>query len=363
MDSTATNYNSAATSQTGVTCTYASGGGGGGGGGGGSTGGSVVTGGGGGGGGGSAPSITLAMLPHIGAQPLAYLYLSQIPYTGLDLGLVGTAFYWIALLAWSVVLAYFVLFSGVPFVRRSVRSFGAHVSEILNAQKLAEAAAAQGALAQEEHKAIKMPHLHAEEILAETPSTYSSYEGFKSFAREGALSIEDIVKSLSRERAAHAAHHVTEQAAHTKNVEPIYEHVEPIVGDIFDAEKVSAPSVSINRLADASAAATADIRGLASALLEGDRMAVFAGLRQYVRGGGAPEKLVSSLVFLFDDAYRARIDGPRCDPVIARVAARIDTPTLEKFIAALATAIDSSYTDGVTGAKLALTRALAILGA
>jgi len=36
---------------------------------------------------------------------------------------------------------------------------------------------------------------------------------------------------------------------------------------------------------------------------------------------------------------------------------------LEKLIASLTTAIDSSYSTGVTGAKLALTRALSILGA
>ena len=93
-------------------------------------------------------------------------------------------------------------------------------------------------------------------------------------------------------------------------------------------------------------------------------MAVFAGLRQHIRGSGAPEKLVSETVCLLDDAYRARIDGTTdCDADIARITARLDTPTLEKLIASLATAIDSSYSAGVTGAKLALMRALTILGA
>ena len=61
--------------------------------------------------------------------------------------------------------------------------------------------------------------------------------------------------------------------------------------------------------------------------------------------------------------YHARIDGTACDPDIARLTARLTTPQLEKLISALTTAIDSSYSTGVTGAKLALTRALAILGA
>jgi hypothetical protein len=82
-----------------------------------------------------------------------------------------------------------------------------------------------------------------------------------------------------------------------------------------------------------------------------------------VRGGGVPEHLVSSVVCLLDDTYRARIDGSYCDETIARLTARLDTPTLEKLISSLTTAIDSSYTDSVTGAKLAFTRALAVLGA
>ena len=39
------------------------------------------------------PTITLSALPRISAQPLAFLYLSQIPYTGFDLGPIGTALY------------------------------------------------------------------------------------------------------------------------------------------------------------------------------------------------------------------------------------------------------------------------------
>jgi hypothetical protein len=64
-----------------------------------------------------------------------------------------------------------------------------------------------------------------------------------------------------------------------------------------------------------------------------------------------------------DDAYRARIDGTACDPAVAKACATCDTPTLEKLVGALTTAIDSSYSTDITGAKLALTRALATLGA
>ena len=314
-----------------------------------------VTGGGGGctgncGGGSTPPTVTLASLPHIGAQPLAYLYLSQIPYTGLDLGPVGTAMYWLALTCVALAASYLILFSAVPFARRSVYSFVARVSGVLNAPEPAPSGAASAA--PREAPAAPEPH----EKLLEAPRGYSSYDGFRSFAHNGALSIEDLVKGLSREHAARVAARTepvsapeADAAPMQANVEPIFEHVE-IIQD--GPPEGSLPS-----------GASTDVRGFAAALVEGDRAGVFAGLRQYVRGGGAPERLISSVACLVDDAYRARIDGSPCDATMARLTARLDTPTLEKLVVALTTAIDSSYSDNVSGAKLALTRALAVLGA
>ena len=47
----------------------------------------------------------------------------------------------------------------------------------------------------------------------------------------------------------------------------------------------------------------------------------------------------------------------------AATSAAVATPVLERLVTALASAVDSSYSVGITGAKLAITRALAILGA
>ena len=275
------------------------------------------------------------MLPHVSSQPLAFLYLSQIPQTGLDLGPVGTALYWIALIIFALVLAYFALFGIVPIANRSLRNFGSRVLRALNAQ--------ESAYVGSQPAPLPVPVMNE---VKETPRGYSSYDGFKSFARNGAISIDDIVKGLARSHPHPASANI--EPTYEK-VEPIYENVEPIVED----KTVSTASVSV----------PADIRGFISALIEGDRVAVFAGLRQRIRGSGSPEKLISEIVCLLDDAYRARVDGTDCDADIARLTARLNTPTLEKLIASLTTAIDSSYSAGVTGAKLALTRALATLGA
>ncbi|MHB1162936.1 MAG: hypothetical protein ACYCZZ_00175 [Minisyncoccota bacterium] len=313
----------------------------------------------GGGGGSPTPTVTLSALPHVGAHPLAYLYLSQIPYTGLDLGPIGTALYWIALIGWSIALAYLMIFGAIPFTSRSVRTFGARVSDALNAQNFAPAVAAPQPRVYA--TAASAPPSVEETTQPEAPRGYSPYEGFKSFAHNGALSIDDIVKGLSREQAALATHRGSGFAPAAAPVEPVIEPIAPILEDT-SFQPYTEPIVSPAKASEP-VSIPADVRGLTSALVEGDRAAVFAGLRQLVRGGGAPERLVSSVACLLDDTYRARIDGSQCDAAVARLTARIDTPTLEKLIASLTTAIDSSYSDNVTGAKLAFTRALAVLGA
>ncbi len=278
----------------------------------------------------------------MGPQPFAYLYLSQIPYTGLDLGPLGTAFYWLALIGWSLALAYVVLFRMTPFTYRWVQLFGTRVSTVLNAQKLQPVSVLSAAI-------VPVPsdtNNAKSEPLSPIARGYSTHEGFKSFGRDGALSIEDIVKGLSRENPAPVAERIVETVP---NVEPIYSNVEPIHEVV---ETIVEPST-----------APASVRGFAIALIEGDRAAVFAGLRQQVRGGGTSEQLMSAVTGLLDDVYRSRIDGTACDADILRLTAKLSTPTLEKVVAALATAIDASYSTGVTGAKLALMRALAVLGA
>jgi hypothetical protein len=291
----------------------------------------------------------------VGSQPLVYLYLSQVPYTGLDLGPVGTALYWLALIAWSVAAAYLVLFLGVPYANRSVRLLGVRVSDALNASRsirdnmissVSVPPMPELPARHTEHQSVPTPE--KKEVLSEITHSYSPYEGFKSFAHNGALSIEDIVKGLSR----HGEQSSVPMAVPEPVVAAAVQVPEP--EDSKHYEPVVHTAVS---------EALSDMHGFTSALVAGDRATVFSVLREHVRCGGAPESLISSAVCLLDDTYRARVEGSQCDAHIERVAARLDTPTLEKLVAALATAIDSSYSDSVTGAKLAFTRALAVLGA
>jgi len=302
---------------------------------------------GGGGHSGGGDNVTLTGTP---TQSQSYVYLSQIPYTGLDLGPVGTVVYWLMLVLWSLGLSYLFLFKLIPFVKGGAVAFGQNVHVALNT----DTHGGHGPSAHTPYAGnvedIHIPNTEPimESTLAMPSRGYSTYDGFRSFATGGALSIDDIVKGLSRQPAP---------------AEPVHEAPAPIAPAI--AEAVEAPATPMNFADEAPAihrAADTNVRGFIAALIDGDRTAVFGTLRTIAKGGGSSQTFLTDAVSALDDAYRARIDGTPVDPAVASILAATMTPTLERLIAALATAVDSSYSHDSTAAKLALTRAFAVIG-
>jgi len=53
--------------------------------------------------------VILTTLPGAGEQPLAFVTLSQIPYTGFKAGTLVASLYWLMLILWSAVIAYILL--------------------------------------------------------------------------------------------------------------------------------------------------------------------------------------------------------------------------------------------------------------
>jgi hypothetical protein len=346
---------------------------------------SVSTGGGGctsncGGGGGPVfPNVILSALPHATTQPLAYLYLSQIPYTGLDLGFWGTILYWIVLVSWSLAAAYLVLFGVLPYLVRKGKEFGGKVSDALNATPslayavtpVANVERAQAQPSPYMRVAAKQPVLAAR--ANESQMRYSAYDGFKSFATKEALSIEDIVKGLTRsapKRAAQVEPVYENVEPIAENVEPIYDNVEPIydrVDAIEDAPVAPARPAMLKPVAkkapNTAPAIAAEVPSFIAALIAGDRETVFATLRGLVQSGADSEAFIAQVALALDDAYRARTEGAPVHPEIKRLTDGLATPVLERLVSSLTSAVDSTYSVGITGAKLALTRALSTLGA
>ncbi len=308
---------------------------------------------GGGGGGSPKPHVVLSALKTPVDQSLVYL--SQIPYTGLDLGPWGTAMYWIMLVLWSLALAYLVLFNAMPLAYRKMGIFGTNVRDVLKQEPVpvvVEAHAPAHAPVQSNH-AHAPSHTPAHEKHA--PVGYQSHEGFRSFAEGAVLTIDDIVKGLAREAAINpnaSAHELSPTFA-AAAPEFVTEHVAELHEELPTPRPMAAASqqMPINE----------DVRSFIDALLAGDRDAVFGTIRGITRQGGDSEAFLTHTVCALDDAYRARVDGSACHPDILAATADCHPSFLERIVTALTTAVDGSYSTGVTGVKLALTRALAVV--
>jgi hypothetical protein len=299
--------------------------------------------------------VTLSSAP---TSPLAFVYLSQIPYTGLDLGPVGTFLYWLALILWSLALAYLLIFKMIPYVRERTSNFGQNVRHAINTEMVlpVETPVAQvfhSVVTPTRRAAEEMVHAHYSEKVEpiafpntdpidEVPAPsaargYSTYDGFKSFGKSEALTIDDIVKGLAREPMS-ARPSVPERAPQMREA--------PAATQVPRVEMKEMPT---------------DVRGFVGALMHGDKDAAFGTIRTVIRGGGSVETFLTSALVALDDAYRARVDGTALDPEIARMTASIETPRLERMVGALATAVDSSYSIDATAAKVAVTRALGVI--
>ncbi|MEK7079886.1 MAG: hypothetical protein AAB901_01225, partial [Patescibacteria group bacterium] len=92
-----------------------------------------------------------------------------------------------------------------------------------------------------------------------------------------------------------------------------------------------------------------------------NKEAAFESIRQVTRAGEASEEFLTHAIVALDDAYRAKIDGSAVHPAIAALTNNCAPAFLEKVIGALTTAVDGTYSTGVTGVKLAVTRALSVV--
>lgn len=290
------------------------------------------------------PEVFLDSVTRPAEPPLASVYLSEMPYTGLDLGPVGTAVYWAMIVLWSGAAAYLVLFNFLPYLFRRAATDALAESGHLPGWGPAAAAmpaAPVPAVHQAAHRAAvatSLPPVQRSVAAAPAPAApvYSPHEGFRSFATGGTLTIDDIVKGLSRESGM--------ELERSAPIAPV-------------APQVEAPA----RASQETRAYADNISGFIEALVNGDREHVFATVRNVSKQGGDPQDFLSEAVCALDDAYRARTEGADVHPEVARVTRDCHPSFLEKVIASLTTALDSTYSAGTTGTKLALTRALAVV--
>jgi hypothetical protein len=268
-------------------------------------------------------NIVFDALPVINDQPLSYVYLSDLPYTGLDLGPIGTALYWLMLIGWSLAIAYLVLGNVAPMALRRVGilssdTFGHQVQEHYEAPVM--------------HAPVAHAPVHAAPAPVAAPVRASAYDSFRQKAQEGTLTIDDIVKGLAQETDA-----------------PVF--VPPVAAPIATAPVMTRETTP--------ALPHDNVPAFIDALLNGQKDQVFGTLRDINRAGGNAETFLTHVTMALDDAFRNKLDGTAVHPEVAKVCENCAPNFLERVISSLSTAVDSSYTAGVTGVKLAVTRALA----
>ena len=307
-------------------------------------------GGGGGGGGRRSPRVVIdSDVPEL-EEPLSYVYLSEVPYTGLELGTWGTVLYWVMLIGWSGALAYLVLFNAVPFALARAKRFGGSVKEALNSEASGHADhGAHAAPAAHGHASHAPAHsAHAAPAPAK-PAGFDAHDGFRSFAAGEGLTIDDIVKGLSRQMELN--HEAPASVPTHEEVQMAVRETAPIA-PAYEAPQAAAP---------AAAPVNEGVRDFIAALLNGDRDTVFGMVRKMAREGEDTELFISHAACALDDAYRACIDGTTCHPDIAELTRGCHPSFLERLVSSLTTAVDGSYSAGMTGVKMALTRALGVV--
>lgn len=195
------------------------------------------------------------------------------------------------------------------------------------------------------------------------PRMEMSGEGFKRFATAGSLTIDDIVKGLSRESGMQQASEPKEESRSSESeptdaYAPVHES--PAAAGRPEPQEHVQQAAPSREMRTEAAPMNPEVTTFIAHILEGERDAVFGTIRRLNQAGHDAEEFVSHAILALDDAYKARIDGTPVHEDVKRVTDHCATSFLERLVSALTTAVDGSYSMGVTGIKLALTRALAV---
>lgn len=300
---------------------------------------------------GGQPNVSLTQLPTPPELPLTSLYLSDLPYTGFDLGPVGTMLYWLALIVWSIALAYLIFWSLAPL-----------------AYKRAETKKSGNGQSHSTHYPAPATALYREtmerDVVSTSPITYrvpadteppAGFTGFKASNTNGPLSIDDIVKGLARQTVGDTqlpTASVATQVLSETVVAPRLEKTPLIVPPV----SVPTPRTAVQKVNTMEV--DHNVPAFLAALLAAEKEQVFGMIRELNKAGQDVEQFLTHVVVALDDAYRAKIDGTPVHPEVARVCGDCAPSFLERVISSLTTVVDGSYMTGVTGVKLAVTRAL-----
>ncbi len=368
------------------------------------------------GGGFNQPTVTLSGQPT--NQPLAFVSLAQIPYTGFDAGPALTILFWLAIGLLSALIAYFV--AGKGGIRYLVSYAGglstqrphtpAEVHEhqreavygapyptpdlLAMHQSASIAAPIKTAAPVPTYKTEALPPV--EHLLADVAPVTSRAPAP---AVDGIPNISDVIESrahaagvlMSPEAVSLAAavssdraeslrvfgnilneavrtvprengwvmlttDRFTELAGKEKGVNAV-----PPSAAAFSAPepvKVAADVATRNSPVDTAAAAA-----FAGAIVAGNRDTAFSVMRSFEHDAMSPTALMTSTATVLDALYRARRDNRSApDTTLADAASHLSDEQLAHLVNIFTHSLDTVYSSPFTGVKLALAQAFEVVG-
>lgn len=266
-----------------------------------------------GGGGLNSPNVSLFRKP--GEQPLAFVTLSQIPYTGYETGPLGVALFWMTLIGFAAVAAYLIVMKRYP-------------------QRLVEQYLAGSGRS-------SMPHIDASD------ESYMHAPAMTHVSSIAPSPIKVMRSTLAPERAAYAP------AMHTA----------PVAHAAAESHVVRTPvALASSRTPEASDYVSA-VPLFIGWVASGQSEKAFDFLRTLSLTSQSAQDFMEKTVCELDDAYRCRMDntGAPNEHTTAAIA-NLSNSEVEKLIEALASAVDRSYGSEYTSAKVALVKALGVKG-
>jgi len=359
------------------------------------------------GGGLNPPNVVLYKQPS--NQPLAFISLSQIPYTGFDAGPALTFFFWLAIGLFSALIAYIVAgkrgirfvmgyANNVPQVRHETPAemhehareevYGTpyptpdalvmHQARVVSPAKTEEAfipvehlftAVAPVAPVRSSAPAVDgIPNIadviesraHAAGVLmspeAVTLATSISTDRAESLRVFGNI-LNEAVRTIPRENGWVML--TTDRFADLANKDQGVSIAPPTASAFPVSTPVSVPvEVPVKNPVDSVAASQ-----FASAVVSGNRDVAFSVMRSFEHDGMSPTALMTSTAVALDILYRTRKDSrPAVDASLADVAAHLSDEQLAHLVNIFTHSLDTVYASPFTGVKLALAQAFEVVG-
>lgn len=308
-----------------------------------------------GGGGLNQPNVTLLNKP--GDQPLAFVSLSQVPYTGFEAGVLLTILFWLAVAVWSAGIAYIVvgkqgmrlmasqLMSGASYTRSATPS-QALVPSVIHVAEPVQAAAPQKVTPLRETLEAQA---HREGVLL-SPEALEMVLGVSTdpnvVVRTFTELLQQAVKTLPREDGwiLLSSDRVMQFAAATDAPVPTPAPVAPT--------PVASPLPRSSDLLDSA------VEQLVKAVLEGNRDNAFALVREFEAEAVPATSVVTGVTELVDRLYHARKVGASTNnPLLDEKVNDLPEQALHELAIIFANALGATYALPYTGLKIALAQA------